>query len=715
MSLIQILSYNDTKHDFRDIKTNKFYESWVKAHAVGSFTRESDIEDEILKHIGMYEFPVLQSINSRISQNSYEITLPTEDLAGEPFKIWLGTVIHDSLKDINFMTDVNAINQSVLCDVKMKGSRSKGRILFDGTTLYDRGTNVVESDNCVTNSADPGLNIVAKKNENVFMLENVTINGIEMRYSFKFGKKTIENVINLRDYVAKYTSQTNRKLTLYKKILEALADDSGAGGEQKGKKRKRDVLGDLLDVLHEIYNIDRGFLSSVHTSGEARTILAGMLFDLKRIGDQLQIISCKIRKNSVFITNDRMSFALCRALDVHAIRTVSLHSPSRRRLCFYNLPVDTAKFEQSMKTEIRHAVRAMYDRLTDYVRGIQIIQADLSANSKDFEAALALYRKLANPIINHSVHRSIHNIYIYECMVEWSFIMYYFSVADVLRSTDVSDRNVEHIRALYAELDSDAVSVARAQDILKAFSEFFHTNLILPSFDAATFISQIMHVLRVGGDFNTLLANANGISAAEDIRGFLKHFEGKTPQRVSVIVPGFNSELNTRILLCTRNNKKAYEEKVRLYTELVETKALSKDDLQIDGGGGATIGAPVTKGTASRSHFKATTAMAPPPQRSATAHLPASIRQERMVTQTRMRTPQKLITTKSIKSPTTGMYSLYSDPHKLQEVQDSDIHKIFSVIKPDVDRENWDIIQVIVSFLCKTDDMFLECLLGFYS
>lgn len=366
---LRFISSLDTVHDFAELKTsgNSYYVAFttriVKPSTMGDVSQSAaSVEEELMKHYRMndaslptFDLRTMSFVNGGagvLDSKKFKVIIPSSELYSDEFKIWLSTLLIETTRTLNFVTDTTNISEDVMCS--MQFGQSQGRILLTDATSYDRG---VAPQRSKCKQYEPEDIRITQEEGLLTTLQSVRIEDKHFHYTLPDGSSAS---FNIDSYVKSLgESHLSKKLPFYIQLIYELAGEMPnkmIGGS--GRKRKReDVLRELMDELKRRYNIPLSLYNAVFSSDanvvrNARTTLAFILFDLKGAGDRLQIKFSKTARGNntgtTFITNDRISSVLSYVMGKHGIRTAIKTDKRSRSLAFLNMQLNTADFKTQL-------------------------------------------------------------------------------------------------------------------------------------------------------------------------------------------------------------------------------------------------------------------------------------------------------------------------------------------------------------------------------
>jgi hypothetical protein len=199
---------------------------------------------------------------------------------------------------------------------------------------------------------------LTKSKGNLFGLNSISVGknaNNETHFSYSYNNFP-ETTIKIKDFI-KYQNEAqndpnnkNRNKNFFIKTIDLLPAASntsnkktkkGGGG---GTKRAADSnkLETVFNILKNVYKLD---VSNFDFSSKISIFkFMSILFDFKRAGDQLQVMSAKKNKN-VFISNDKISIAYATLSGIPCIKTSAFGAKTgtdhrKRKLVFYNFDKD---------------------------------------------------------------------------------------------------------------------------------------------------------------------------------------------------------------------------------------------------------------------------------------------------------------------------------------------------------------------------------------
>jgi len=234
-----------------------------------------------------------------------------------------------SNNNINFIIDNTPIAQNLYCNFKTRDNPSK--IIISEAKYYDSTTNnIPKFINCKDDNKTPPV-ILSKASGNLFSFDSFilkndgrkAIDGVfQYMYNYNYNGVVFngsEN-INLETYKNQYMTTTDNTKS-YKKIIEniilyemRLSDT----GPFTLITRDPMIYDTNIKKIERIYKIAFINENSIYDN-DIIIYFIGMLFDLKRVGDQLQVETANKTKG-IFITEDKIASAYAYLKGVPCIR-----------------------------------------------------------------------------------------------------------------------------------------------------------------------------------------------------------------------------------------------------------------------------------------------------------------------------------------------------------------------------------------------------------
>lgn len=415
---IQEISIYDTIHDFDSLGNNKYYQNFVqtKLSQLGGLKRQnkSTVEKYVTQRYGItmkktnfVNFEDEHALASKNHIQNKKFFTRVNDFDNEKFKTWMGTIILKTTGKIDFVTDTTLLSYNMGCSIK--AASHNGRFITNSSTIYDRGKGVIPRKNCVIMELDDSVEIT-KTQGHLFALESISSSNNTVQYKIPGYNKVN---IDLTDYI-KRDDTSKYKLSLYNAIVEYLHNGNTS------------TLTELLNQLQTRYNMPSDFIHRVkHKDKTSRELLVGILFDLKRAGDHMQVKSCD-GNGRVFISNDRMSVVLATYCGVPTIRTKKF-TDNTKEVEFYNMQFHD---ETELVRDLNKNMKLTIDQHT-----LDLMQFEMTLNFLDKDKLFScelwinkmvhIYRIL---VMSNVSYGDNHNeVYQYECYYIWVVLYYFFS------------------------------------------------------------------------------------------------------------------------------------------------------------------------------------------------------------------------------------------------------------------------------------------------
>ena len=233
-----------------------------------------------------------------------------------------------SNNNINFIIDNTPIAQNLYCNFKTIDNPSK--IIISEAKYYDSTTNnIPRLINCKNDNKTPPI-ILSKASGNLFSFDSFilknngrkAIDGIfQYMYNYNYNGVVFngsEN-INLETYKNQYMRTTDNTRS-YKKIIEnIILYHMRLSDTRPFTLITKDLIYDTnIKKIERIYKIAFINEDSIYDNNIIIYFI-GMLFDLKRVGDQLQVETAN-KTNGIFITEDKIASAYAYLKGVPCIR-----------------------------------------------------------------------------------------------------------------------------------------------------------------------------------------------------------------------------------------------------------------------------------------------------------------------------------------------------------------------------------------------------------
>jgi len=338
---IKKLSVYDTIHDFgKELSTNRYYRAFLSSQNVKHIlSPEGTVERMLGMMIDEREVKNFETLNINEIFGRDKFCLLIKDLNNEAFKVFLGTLIfqNEGNQRIQMITDTTNLSQATLCSIQM--NNLNGTTIVTDATKFDRGRSQVVDGKCVQSREIPAS--LNSDDGNLFALNVIQTLPNEVRY----GNRQFTNQINLTIY----TGETPGKLPYYIRLIKQL--------HQGSLRAPPLVLRNLLKDLEILYG-----LRQEHYLNEQG--LANILFDIKRSGDQLQVITAQ-RSNTLFASNDRISATYAKILKVPTIRTSGADGYRLRKFYFYNFNAG------NVDDYVIYAKEGMVQKINDIINQIE--------------------------------------------------------------------------------------------------------------------------------------------------------------------------------------------------------------------------------------------------------------------------------------------------------------------------------------------------------
>lgn len=378
-TIIRALCVGDTIHDFGSaLKDNQYYQLFMTRNRqifydfIGKepLNCTNSIEDDVIAKLQTDD----TNLNTMFKNKSGSDIGPklfsfmTDDVNNDEFKKFLGAVAAsgtgidgEKFGNIHFITDTNKLSNETLCSIQY--ASRKGYMIISEATDYDRGQVQTEDANCVhRHSID-----VSMPTLNLFGLDSIRLytdrDTHQRHIAYNFMQNGVQHnvLLNTSNFIVEQKTASARNLSLYKNIISGIndkttgtivvggaskrktVDDAEAPGRSKKKQDQKIPLEVLLDDIHRVYGLDHKlfnfYINKKIVPGNAEKFIS-ILFDFKRAGDQLQVLSAKA-SNSIFISNDRMALMYAYLRGMPCIKTTLRQSSgenihSNRKLTFYN-------------------------------------------------------------------------------------------------------------------------------------------------------------------------------------------------------------------------------------------------------------------------------------------------------------------------------------------------------------------------------------------
>jgi hypothetical protein len=408
-NIIRALCICDTIHDFgKELRENTFYIKFMEDQTVVDYVRGfvgaepkdiiSSVEKQVMTRLNifddknddanavMYDKLTVENINA--NRNPQLFTIITDDVNDPKFTHLLagitatGAAAATNLGDIRYNTDSTILSYQTICDIKMSSSK-KAQLVISEATDYDRGTVQGEgqgSTDCVNRSYIPAK--LDSSDGNLFGLDTISVySDASLRrfihYEFTHNNVKYSSNIDIAEFIDAQIGMETRNLGLFTEIIKGLyagtvaaagtrgggqkrktTEDGAQSAPAKSKKKKKASLFDLLNDLKRVYHLDHNVFQIFRSGNKINTQncdqFIRILFDLKRAGDQLQVMSAKmnnLQSNSkiTFISNDRMSLSYAFLLGLPCIKTAKIKSDDNtkktrnRKITFYNYNKEAVK------------------------------------------------------------------------------------------------------------------------------------------------------------------------------------------------------------------------------------------------------------------------------------------------------------------------------------------------------------------------------------
>lgn len=317
---IKMISILDTIHDFKtECGNNKYYNNFINKYKLDKNINQNTVEKYLFKrynidiayNVSLNKFTDsnINTITNSIKKNTFKIIYKTNDTSSINFKniledICLSSYNIQQQQSIDFISDTTIIQNDILC------SLSNSRVIITDSTYYDRASQLQNGNGCVEKK---DIIVRITKEDGLLMeLDYIEAGNNEIKYMINGDIN--EKIIKIKKFIITKDRKYGKSLTFYNTILNSIVNITN-------NKKDINILNNLLKELENIYKLKIVIFDNNNNLIENKAQqLCNILFDLKRSGDQLQIISAKKNK-SIFISNDRMSIALAYILDIPCIRT----------------------------------------------------------------------------------------------------------------------------------------------------------------------------------------------------------------------------------------------------------------------------------------------------------------------------------------------------------------------------------------------------------
>ncbi len=349
----------DTIHDFwGDLNKNNIFKEYIDVTMSEYLTgfNKASIEDDVFKQILHIDESTIPDIANIDKDRPFSIIV--DNVTDPAFKHLLGAISATANdRNIHYITDTTLLSKKIICDIKItKTDVMTGAFVISEATYYDSGTDKEKDGICtIESNIDAKL---TKSKGNLFGLNSISVGknvNNETYFSYSYNNFP-ETTIKIKDFI-KYQNEAqndpnnkNRNKNFFIKTIDLLPTASntsnkktkkGGGG---GTKRAADSnkLETVFNILKNVYKLD---VSNFDFSSKISIFkFMSILFDFKRAGDQLQVMSAKKNKN-VFISNDKISIAYATLSGIPCIKTSAFGAKTgtdhrKRKLVFYNFDKD---------------------------------------------------------------------------------------------------------------------------------------------------------------------------------------------------------------------------------------------------------------------------------------------------------------------------------------------------------------------------------------
>jgi hypothetical protein len=349
----------DTIHDFwGDLNKNNIFKEYIDVTMSEYLTgfNKASIEDDVFKQILHIDESTIPDIANIDKDRPFSIIV--DNVTDPAFKHLLGAISATANdRNIHYITDTTLLSKKIICDIKItKADVMTGAFVISEATYYDSGTDKEKDGICtIESNIDAKL---TKSKGNLFGLNSISVGknaNNETHFSYSYNNFP-ETTIKIKDFI-KYQNEAqndpnnkNRNKNFFIKTIDLLPAASntsnkktkkGGGG---GTKRAADSnkLETVFNILKNVYKLD---VSNFDFSSKISIFkFMSILFDFKRAGDQLQVMSAKKNKN-VFISNDKISIAYATLSGIPCIKTSAFGAKTgtdhrKRKLVFYNFDKD---------------------------------------------------------------------------------------------------------------------------------------------------------------------------------------------------------------------------------------------------------------------------------------------------------------------------------------------------------------------------------------
>jgi hypothetical protein len=350
----------DTIHDFwSDLNNNSIFKEYIDVTMSEHLTgfNKANVEDDVFKKILHIDESTIPDIANIEKDKPFSIIV--DNVSDPTFKHLLGAISATANdRNIHYITDTTILSKKTICDIKItKKDVMTGAFVISEATYYDSGTDKEKDGICTIES---NINAkLTKSKGNLFGLNAISVGksvNNETYFSYSYDNQP-ETTIKIKDFIKHQNeaqndpNNKNRNKNFFIKTINLLPTTSNTSSKKTkkggaGTKRKAtdsaSKLETVFSILNNVYELDvRDFDFS---SKSSIFKFMSILFDFKRAGDQLQIMSAKKNKN-VFISNDKISIAYATLSGIPCIKTSAFGAKNgtdhrKRKLIFYNFDKD---------------------------------------------------------------------------------------------------------------------------------------------------------------------------------------------------------------------------------------------------------------------------------------------------------------------------------------------------------------------------------------
>lgn len=492
---IRMISVADTVHDFGDLHENRYYKNFLDRTkdymtALSKTVTKTTVEEVILKRLNIYDKDEMYDTVSFSELNDKHIkrvfSIITDNVDDIIFKYLLGSISisHNGFKGsrIDYVADVNLLSNKTICSIEINQGpekKVKGSYVISGSTYYDRGTNIAEEECGNKKSVNVEL---GSEHGNLFGLNFIRIvsenknDFIKYQYDDSNNNK-VDVSIGMEEYIERQGDSSTRGISFFRNLILGLKNGKGiiGGGIKRkanneempeNKKRKTNLsLTDLLELLNYVYNLDYKKFFKIEKGKITDPFyidkFVKILFDFKRAGDQLQVITA-INNKSVFVSNDRLSVAFACAKGIPCIKTAidgakEDNKSRRRKITFYNFDKDMVmKNVFQNESYYKNACRQIIDLISKTVPFIKdgfgaTMKTRLLKRIEEYQNVIDI-----NPIPRISDTRyevKIKYIYVFNAIIAIIKIVYIY--LSVLSEKEKTIRKIHEYQMTYDRTNND--------------------------------------------------------------------------------------------------------------------------------------------------------------------------------------------------------------------------------------------------------------------